>query len=172
MVQTVTVGSPPREIGAVTVALVVAVLATAGWVVLQSALVFRPLSSAASAVWPEPVGAAAWVMPGAALLAVAALGCAAGLLMRLEWARRLLVALLTGLALANLGALWLQHAWGLAVLEALAQSTGLHGVARGVLDLLLTAARLLGLTLTLLTCTALGWVIVQLMSRRVRRECE
>jgi hypothetical protein len=58
-----------------------------------------------------------------------------------------------------------------AVLALLAQPTGLHGVARGVLDLLLTAVRLLGLTLTLLTCTALGWVILKLMSRNVRRAC-
>src|SRR5689334_16884191 len=66
----------------------------------------RPALPGLSALIVSHLG---WVIAGATLLAAAVLACATGLLLRLEWARRVFIALLAVVLAAHLAGLWVQH---------------------------------------------------------------
>jgi hypothetical protein len=123
----------------------------------------------------------AGVMPGllqylpralavAAVLSLLLVAASVGLLLRLDWARRVFIGLL-GLAMAaHLLGLWLQHT----VVRALVHSTlgqgGLPEEAAGRFDGLAMATQVMGLLLTLAACALLAWVMRRLMSEPVRQE--
>ena len=96
--------------------------------------------------------------------------CAAGLLLRLEWARRFFIALLLVVITANLAGLWLQHE----VLHALVDRTLRRGAlppqAADVFGGFATAAQGMAVFVTLAVSAWMGWVIRRLMSDTVRQE--
>lgn len=111
-----------------------------------------------------------WVMGAGVVLSMLLLACAVGLLLRLEWARRVFIALLFVVITANLAGLWLQHE----VLHALVDSTLRRGAlpqqAADVFGGMATAAQGMAVFVTLAVCAWMGWVIRRLMSDAVRQE--
>jgi hypothetical protein len=111
-----------------------------------------------------------WVVGAGMLLALVTIGSAIGLLLRLDWARRVFIGLIALALVANLLGLWLQQE----VLQSMAAST-LNGAAlppqaAGVLGGFVTAARVMAVVVTLGACGLLAWVIRRLMSSSVRQE--
>lgn len=111
-----------------------------------------------------------WVLVLATVLAVALLACATGLLLRLEWARRLFIALLAIVAAAHLPVLWLQHEVVSVLLESTLRLAAMPPPAAGVVGGFALLTQALGIVLTLGACALLIWVMWALMSERVRRE--
>jgi hypothetical protein len=111
-----------------------------------------------------------WVMAIGLALSVATTVSAVGLLLRLEWARRCFIGLLSLAIAANLIGLWLQHEIVQSVFEATLVGSPMPAAAAHVFGGFVTASRAMGAVMTLATCAALGWVIRQLMSPGVRQE--
>jgi hypothetical protein len=116
------------------------------------------------------VGYLPWVMGAGAMLSVALVASAVGLLLRLEWARRAFIGLLAMVIVVTLAGLWLQHE----VVQALMQAT-LHGVnlppqVLGLFGGFATAAQAMAALVTLALCGFFAWVIRRLMSDSVRQE--
>lgn len=111
-----------------------------------------------------------WMVAGGVLLCLATLASAIGLLMRLDWARRVFIGLVAVALVANLLGLWLQQE----VLQSVADSTlsgaALAPQAAGVLGGFVTAARVLAVVVTLGACSLLAWIIRRLTSSSVRQE--
>lgn len=111
-----------------------------------------------------------WVVGAGLVLSLATLASAIGLLLRLDWARRAFIGLLALAIVANLLGLWFQHE----VLQSVVQSTlsraPLPEQALGVFGGFVTAARAMGVAMTLLACALLGWTIRRLMSASVKQE--
>jgi hypothetical protein len=111
-----------------------------------------------------------WVLTCAATLSLATLVCAAGLLHRVEWARRMFIGLLVVAMVFDLAGLWLQQEFiHLFVQSALSQAPLPHNAAR-LFDGMVTTARLLAGFLTVAACFALAGIIRRLMSPAVRQE--
>ncbi|WP_374673740.1 hypothetical protein [Ideonella sp.] len=151
-------------------AIVLAAVACSVGVIQQAALAsWAPGLDAA--VQAEPVSAAGgwlleslpWVVGAGLMASVALLVSAVGLLMRLEWARRAFIVLLGVAMVAQLASVWLQHRFLQSLVDAAEVPAVLPGGA-------VTAAALLTGAGALLACGGLGWVIVRLMSPKVRRE--
>lgn len=111
-----------------------------------------------------------WVVGMGLVVSLALLASAIGLLLRLDWARRVFIGLLGFAIVANLLGLWLQHE----VVQSLVANT-LAGVALppqavGVFGGFVTAARVMAVLVTLGACGMLGWIIRRLMSPAVRQE--
>ena len=116
------------------------------------------------------VGYLRWVMAIGLTLSLATMVSAAGLLLRLEWARRGFIGLL-GLAIAvNLLGLWLQHEIVQSVFDATLAASPMPAVAAHVFGGFVAASRAMAAFMTLATCAALGWIMRQLMSPGVRQE--
>jgi hypothetical protein len=111
-----------------------------------------------------------WVMATGLALSLATMASAAGLLLRLEWARRCFIGLLTLAIAANLLGLWLQHEIVQSVFEATLARAPMPAAAAHVFGGFVTASRAMAAVMTLATCVALGWMIRQLMSPGVRQE--
>jgi hypothetical protein len=111
-----------------------------------------------------------WVLGAGMVLALATLTSAVGLLQRMEWARRIFIGLLLLAILGNLMGLWLQQEVVQSVVQATLQRTPLPPQAADVLGGLVTAARGMGLAVTLAVCVSLAWIIRHLMSPMVRQE--
>lgn len=111
-----------------------------------------------------------WVIAVAGVLSGLMVICAVGLLLRQEWARRVFIAALAMVIVANLLSLWLQHE----VVQALVQNTLSRGqlpaAALGLFGGFATAAQAMAVLVTLAACGLLGWVIRGLMSEPVRQE--
>jgi hypothetical protein len=111
-----------------------------------------------------------WVMGAGVVLSLALLACAIGLLLRLEWARRVFIGLLFVVIAANLAGLWLQHE----VLQALVDSTlrrsPLPAQVADVFGGFATATQTMAVLVTLFACATMVWVIRRLMSDAVRQE--
>lgn len=111
-----------------------------------------------------------WVLAVVGVLSALLVACAVGLLLRLEWARRVFIGTLAVVIAANLLGLWLQHE----VVQALVQNTlsrgGLPAAAAGLFGGFATAAQVMAVLVTLAACGLLGWVIRGLMSEPVRQE--
>lgn len=133
------------------------------------------------AIAAAPAGPAAAIVPwlqahppavaAAALgLAMATLVVGAGLLLRLEWARRGCIVLLVLAAVAGLGGLWLQQALIGALVDAALARAPLPTALAGVFDGFVVAARSLAGLLTVAGCAALGWAAWRLTQPAIRQE--
>jgi len=111
-----------------------------------------------------------WVVGTGLVLSLATLVSAVGLLLRLEWARRVFIALLALAIVANLLGLWLQHEVVQSVVDATLHRAPLPPQAADVFGGFVTAARTLAVGMTLAACGLLGWIIRRLMSPMVRQE--
>lgn len=111
-----------------------------------------------------------WLMGAALAVSVAMLASAVGLLMRLEWARRVAIALLGLVIVANLAGLWLQHELVHALVDATLRRAALPTAAQGIFGGFATAAQLMAMLVTLVGCGLIVWIIRRLMSESVRQE--
>ena len=87
----------------------------------------------------------------------------------LDWARRAFIGLLVLAIVFHLLGLWFQHEVPQSVVESTLKSAPLPEQALGVFGGFVTAARTLGVALTLAACALLGWIIRRLMSAAVVR---
>ena len=165
MPQTFNVGA--RSIFVTVTAWLFIVLAT-----LASVSVLLP-----NAVLPASVGLSSvlnaylpWVVAAAVLLSLATLTSAIGLLLRLDWARRVFIVLIALVLIANLFGLWLQQEMLQSVAARTLSGAALAPQAAGVLGGFVTAARVMAVVVTLGACGLLAWVIRRLMSSSVRQE--
>jgi hypothetical protein len=143
------------------------------------------LQNASLAAWMSPVagdvprlplltgllmGYLPWVVGAGLGVSIATLAAAIGLLLRLDWARRVFIGLLAFAIVANLLGLWLQQE----VLQSMVQSTisrtPLPPAAADLFGGFVTATRAMAVAVTLAACGLLGWIIRRLMSPAVRQE--
>lgn len=111
-----------------------------------------------------------WVLGGAALLALLLAASGVGLLMRLDWARRVFIGL-AGLAIAAfLCGLWLQHELLQLLVQDRLGTVTLPPAALGLFGGLLSAAQAMAAVVTLAVALLLAWVIGRLRSEAVRQE--
>jgi hypothetical protein len=111
-----------------------------------------------------------WVVGAGLVISLATLASAIGLLVRLNWARRVFIGVLSVAIVANLAGLWLQQEVLQSVVSSTLNSTPIPAQALGVFGGFVTAARVMATIVTLGACTMLGWIIRSLMSPRVRQE--
>lgn len=111
-----------------------------------------------------------WVLGAATVLSLLLAAAAVGLLLRLNWARRVFIALAATAIGANLLGLWLQHEVVQALVLDTLQQGGLPARAAGMFGSLAAAAQAMAALVALGGCALLGWVIRRLMSERVRQE--
>lgn len=141
-------------------------------VVVRNAMLFSllPAASADSGLIGLLVAYMPWVIGAGAVVSVATLASAIGLLMRLDWARRAFIGLLAVAIVANLVGLWLQHEMMQAVVRSTLDSVTLPPQAQGVVGGFVTAVRVMAVVVTLGACAFLAWIMRRLMSAGVRRE--
>jgi len=111
-----------------------------------------------------------WILLAVLVVSLATLASAIGLLLRLDWARRIFIGLLVLAIAANLGGLWLQQE---VVQSVVANTLTRATIPPQVLDVFggfVTAARVMGTLVTLGGCLVLAWIIRALMSPLVRQE--
>ena len=111
-----------------------------------------------------------WVMGTGLVLSLATLAAAVGLLLRLDWARRVFIALLVVAIVANLAGLWLQQEVVQSLVSSTLSSASLPPQAVGVFGGFVTASRVMGAVVTLGACALLGWIIRRLMSPTIKQE--
>jgi hypothetical protein len=111
-----------------------------------------------------------WVTGAGLALSLATLASAVGLLLRLDWARRVFIGLLMVAIVANLLGLWLQQEMMQSVVSTTLSHTPLPPQALGVFGGFVTAARVMAVVVTLGACGLLAWIIRRLMSAGVRQE--
>lgn len=111
-----------------------------------------------------------WVVGTGLLMSLAMLASAVGLLLRLDWARRVFIGVLLVAIVANLLGLWLQHEVVQSVVSSTLSSAPLPPQAAGVFGGFVTAARVMAVLVTLGTCAVFWWVIHRLRSASVRQE--
>lgn len=111
-----------------------------------------------------------WVLGAGLLASVATLAAAVGLLLRLEWARRVFIGLLVLAIVANLAGIWLQQEMVQSLVDSTLSRAPLPAAAAGVFGGFVTAARVMAVAVTLGACALLGWIIRRLMSPAVRQE--
>lgn len=176
MTQTFTVGAPSRFVTVTAWAFIgIGALATA-WSGLQNAAVASAAPGAAMAAASTPgltgllTAYLPWVAGAGLGLSIATLAAAVGLLLRLEWARRVLIGLLALAIVANLLGLWIQHEVVQSVVDRTLGGAPLPPQAAGVLDGFVTAARVMGSMVTVAATAVLAWIMASLMSPTVRRE--
>ena len=116
------------------------------------------------------MGYLTWVVGAGLLMSLATLASAIGLLLRLDWARRVFIGVLTLAIAANLAGLWLQQEVVHSLVSATLSSAPIPQQALGVFGGFVTAARVMAILFTLGACTMLAWIIRSLMSPRVRQE--
>ena len=104
------------------------------------------------------------------VVSLATLASAIGLLLRLDWARRVFIGLLAFAIVANLLGLWLQHEMVRSVVADTLSQAPLPPQAVGVFGGFVTAARVMAVVVTLGACALLAWIIRRLMSPAVRQE--
>lgn len=172
MPQTFNVGS--RSLFVTAVAWVAIVLAS---VAVLSAVLRHAAADSVLASLPAPRGLAEvlaiylpWVMGAGALLSIATLAAAIGLLRRLDWARRVFIGLLLLAIAANLAGLWLQHELVQTVVQGALSRTPLPAPVSDVFGGFVTASRVMGAVVTLGLCGLMGWIVHRLMSAAVRQE--
>jgi hypothetical protein len=116
-------------------------------------------------------GHLAWVVAAIALaLSIGTLVAAAGLLLRLEWARRAFIAVVALAILANLAGLWLQQELLQALIDHTLSRVPLPLEAAGVFGGFAAVARVAAVTLSAGTCLTLAWIIARLSTQTVRQE--
>ena len=178
MPQTFNVGARSLFVTAIAWVFIVLAALTSASALLQNAAVasLMPGLQIATDRAPLPlltgllIGYLPWVVGAGLLMALATLASAVGLLLRLDWARRSLIALLVVAILANLLGLWLQQEVLQSVLSSALSSAPIPQRALGVFGGFVTAARVMAVLMTLTGCALLGWIIRRLMSANVRQE--
>jgi len=176
MPQTYTVGA--RSLFVTTTAWVFIVLAalTSVSALVQNAAVASLMPDWQGAAGTMPLltglllGYLPWVVGAGLVMSVATLASAVGLLLRLDWARRTFIGLLTVAIVANLLGLWLQQEVVESVVSSTINSVVIPQKAMGVFGGFVTAARVMAVAMTLVACLLLGWIIRRLMSAGVRQE--
>ncbi len=145
--------------------------------VVQNALVASVVPLPAAANLPALpllthllLGYLPWVVGTGLLMSLAMLASAIGLLLRLDWARRVFIGVLLVAIVANLLGLWLQHEVVQSVVSSTLSGAPLPPQAAGVFGGFVTAAREMAVLVTLGTCAVFWWVIHRLRSASVRQE--
>lgn len=111
-----------------------------------------------------------WVVGASLALSLATLIAAAGMLMRLDWARRAFIGLLIVALVGNLAGLWLQQEVVQSLVSTTLSRAPLPAQAVEVFGGFVTASRVMGALVTLGACALLVWVIRRLMSPMIRQE--
>lgn len=147
---------------------------------LQNAAIasFLPGLTVVGNVQPQPLplltglllGYLPWVVGVGLLMSLATLACAIGLLLRVEWARRLFIVLLALAIVANIAGLWLQQEMLQSLVSSTLQRAPLPPHAADVFGGFVTATRVAAVVVTLAACALLVWIIRRLMSPAVRQE--
>jgi hypothetical protein len=116
------------------------------------------------------VGYLPWIVGAGLVISVATLASAIGLLLRLDWARRVFIGLLCVAIVANLLGLWLQQEVVESVVSSTLAVTPLPSQVLGLFGGFVTATRVMAVLVTLGACLMLAWIIGRLMSSSVRQE--
>ena len=111
-----------------------------------------------------------WVVGAGLAVSLATLACAIGLLLRIEWARRIFIGLLGLAIVANLAGLWVQHEIVQSLVTATLSASPLPPAAAGVFGGFVAATRLMAVAVSLGACALLGWTMRRLMSPAIRQE--
>jgi hypothetical protein len=111
-----------------------------------------------------------WVVGAGLAMSLATLACAIGLLLRLEWARRVFIALLVLAIAANAAGLWLQQEMLQSLVSSTLQRSPLPPLAAEVFGGFVTAARVMAVLVTVGACLLLVWIILRLLSPSVQQE--
>jgi len=111
-----------------------------------------------------------WVVGAGLVMALAMLASAIGVLLRLDWARRVFIGVLVFTIVANLAGLWLQHEVVQSVVSSTLSTASLPAKVLGVFGGFVTAARVMAVLVTLGACGVLALIIRSLMSPSVRQE--
>jgi hypothetical protein len=116
------------------------------------------------------VGYLPWVVGTGLVVSFATLASAIGLLLRLDWARRVFIGMLLFAIVANLAGMWLQHEVVQSVVSSTLSSAPIPAQVLGVFGGFVTAAKVMAIVMTLCACAVLAWIIRRLMSASVRQE--
>jgi hypothetical protein len=111
-----------------------------------------------------------WVAAVALALSITTLVAAIGLLLRLEWARLAFIAVVVLAIVANVAGVWLQQELLQGLIDRTLSHAQLPREAAGVFGGFAAAARIAAVTLSVLTCTLLAWIISRLTAVSVRQE--
>jgi hypothetical protein len=111
-----------------------------------------------------------WVVAAGLAMSVATLTCAIGLLLRVEWARRVFIVLLGVAIAANLAGLWVQHEIVQSIVNDTLRAAPLPAAAADLFGGFVAATRAMAITVSIAACAVLAWTIVRLMSPSVRQE--
>ena len=145
------------------------------WVFIELAS-FLPGLTVVGNIQPLPLltgllmGYLPWVVGAGLAMSLGTLACAIGLLLRLEWARRLFIALLLLAIVANIAGIWLQQEMLHSLVSSTLAGSVLPPVVADVFGGFVTAARVMAVLVTLGACALLLWIIRRLMSKAVRQE--
>ncbi|MBI3367407.1 MAG: hypothetical protein HY021_02810 [Burkholderiales bacterium] len=173
MPQTFNVGSRSLFVTLTAWAFIVLAAAATACALVQNAMV-DSLTMAHLGTLPFGVGLLMaylpWVMGSSLFISVATLATAIGLLLRMEWARRVFIGLLALAIVGNLAGLWLQQELMLAVADQTLARVRLPQPAAEVFGGFVVGARVMAGMLTLAGCALLGWIAQRLMSPSVRQE--
>jgi len=178
MTQTFNVGSKSLFVTVTAwVFIVLAALASVSALLQNAAMAsFLPGLTVVGNVQPLPLltgllmGYLPWVVGAGLAVSLATLACAIGLLVRLEWARRIFIALLVLAIAANVGGLWLQQEVMQSLVSSTLKTSPLPPLVADVFGGFVTAARVMAVLVTLGACLLLVWIIRRLMSPAVRQE--
>ena len=178
MPQTYNVGARSRFVTATAwVFIVLAALASVSALVQNAAVTsLLPGLQAGSKTNPLPlltgllVGYLPWVVGTGLVVSFATLASAIGLLLRLNWARRVFIGMLVFAIVANLAGMWLQHEVVQSVVSSTLSSAPIPAQVLGVFGGFVTAAKVMAIVMTLCACAVLAWIIRRLMSASIRQE--
>ena len=116
------------------------------------------------------VGYLPWVVGTGLVVSFATLASAIGLLLRLNWARRVFIGMLVFAIVANLAGMWLQHEVVQSVVSSTLSSAPIPAQVLDVFGGFVTAAKVMAIVMTLCACAVLAWIIRRLMSASIRQE--
>jgi hypothetical protein len=178
MPQTFNVGSKSLFVTVTAwVFIVLAALASVSALLQNAAMAsFLPGLTVVGNVQPLPLltglqmGYLPWLVGAGLVMSLATLACAIGLLLRLEWARRIFIALLVLAIAANVAGIWLQQEMLQSLVSSTLKSSPLPPLVADVFGGFVTAARVMAVLVTVGACLLLVWIIRRLMSPAVRQE--
>ncbi len=116
------------------------------------------------------VGYLPWVVGTGLVVSFATLASAIGLLLRLNWARRVFIGMLVFAIVANLAGMWLQHEVVQSVVSSTLSSAPIPAQVLDVFGGFVTAAKVMAIVMTLCACAVLAWIIRRLMSASILQE--
>jgi len=174
MPQTYNVGSRSRFVNFVAWMFILLGAFACEWAVIQNATRSWDALAVEPSSLPWLTGQlmrhATWVFSAAVALSLATMVGAAGLLRRIEWARRVFIGLLMVAIGVDLAGLWLQQEFTHLLVDSTLRQAALTQSAADLFGGVLTAARLLAGLITLVVSLGLAGIIRRLMSPAVRQE--